>query len=217
MRKTPREVSSVLDKASFRLNKTQKSVLVGTLLGDGGIRYRGKECRLHIKHSINQLPFVDYKREVFCNITSMEVRKFSQTFGKKDYVFAEFVTLTHSEFTKYYRLFYPFLKKQVPNNIDTLLVDPLSLAVWFMDDGSAEYAGASLQTHSFTKKDVESLINCIRENFNIDASKRLNKGRWIIYFPKASMSRLREVIEKYMLKEFMYKLEPYSVRKSLTP
>ena len=217
MRTIPREVNSFLDKTSFRLNKIQKSVLIGTLLGDGGVRYRGRECRLHIKHSINQLSFVNYKRKVFCNITLMKVRRFSQTIGEKDYSFAEFVTLTHSEFTKYYHLFYPSLKKQVPNNINSLLIDPLSLAVWFMDDGSADYAGASLQTHSFTKKDVERLMECIVMNFNIDVTKRLNKGKWIIYFPKASMGRLREVIEKYMLKEFMYKLKPYSVRKSLTP
>lgn len=147
----------------------------------------------------------------------MKVRKFSQTVGNKNYNFAEFVTLTHPEFTKYFRLFYPFNKKQVPKNIDDLLVNPLSLAIWFMDDGSAEYAGASLQTHSFTKEDVEKLMKCIKLNFKIDVIKRLNKGKWIIYFPKASMSRLQKATERYMLKEFMYKLKPYSVRKSLTP
>lgn len=217
MRTIPREVNSILNKTRFKLSKIQKNVLIGTLLGDGGIRFRGKNCRLHIKHSANQLPLINYKRKVFFNITSMKVRKFSQTVGNKNYNFAEFVTLTHPEFTKYFHLFYPFNKKQVPKNIDDLLVNPLSLAIWFMDDGSAEYAGASLQTHSFTKEDVEKLMKCIKLNFKIDVIKRLNKGKWIIYFPKASMSRLQKATERYMLKEFMYKLKPYSVRKSLTP
>lgn len=217
MRTTPREVNLSFRKALFRLSKIQADVLIGTLLGDGAVKFRGKECRLHIKHSANQLPLVNYKREVFSNITSMPVRKFTQIVGERDYSFAEFVTLTHPEFTKYYHLFYPLGKKLVPKNIDTLLINPLSLAMWFMDDGAAEYAGASLQTHSFTANDVERLMKCIKLNFKIDVTKRLNKGKWIIYFPKASMSRLRKATGKYMLKEFIYKLKPYSVRKSLTP
>ena len=207
MRTTPREVNFVLEKI-------QKNVLIGTLLGDGAVKYRGKECRLHIKHSANQLPLVNYKRKVFRNITRMKVRKFKQKVGEKDYVFAEFVTFTNPEFTKYRNLFYPSGKKIVPKNIKQLLVDPLSLAVWFMDDGSAEYAGASLQTHCFTESGVERLMSCLKLNFKIKTTKRLNKGKWIIYFPKKSMPDLRKIIGKKILKEFKYKLEPYSERRS---
>jgi len=207
MRTTPREVNFVLEKI-------QKNVLIGTLLGDGAVKYRGKECRLHIKHSANQLPLVNYKRKVFRNITRMKVRKFKQKVGEKDYVFAEFVTFTNPEFTKYRNLFYPSGKKIVPKNIKQLLVDPLSLAVWFMDDGSAEYAGASLQTHCFTESGVKRLMSCLKLNFKIKTTKRLNKGKWIIYFPKKSMPDLRKIIGKKILKEFKYKLEPYSERRS---
>lgn len=81
-----------------------------------------------------------------------------------------------------------------------------------MDDGSAEYAGASLQTHSFTEKEVNRLVEVIKRNYEIDAGKRLNKGKWVIYFPKASMPKLRKAIWHYMLKDFRYKLCPYSER-----
>ena len=144
----------------------------------------------------------------------MKVRKFKQKVGEKDYVFAEFVTFTNPEFTKYRNLFYPSGKKIVPKNIKQLLVDPLSLAVWFMDDGSAEYAGASLQTHCFTESGVKRLMSCLKLNFKIKTTKRLNKGKWIIYFPKKSMPDLRKIIGKKILKEFKYKLEPYSERRS---
>lgn len=210
MRTIPREVD-------FVLNKIQTSVLIGTLLGDGGVNYRGKECRLHIKHSANQLPLVNYKRKVFSNITRMKVRKFTQKVGEKDYIFAEFVTFTNSEFTKYRKLFYPSGKKVIPKNIKQLLIDPLSLAVWFMDDGSAEYAGASLQTHCFTETEVKQLMSCLKLNFKIKTTKRLNKGKWIIYFPKDSLPDLKRIIGNKILKEFEYKLKPYSKRKKSTP
>lgn len=212
MRTTPREVCFKSIKALFKLDEIQRNVLIGTALGDGGLRYRGKECRLHIKHSFNQISLVKYKRRVFKNITSMGISVFTQTIGGRDYSFAEFVTLTHPEFTKCYNLFYSSSKKIVPKEIDRLLIDPLSLAVWLMDDGAADHAGASLQTHSFTKVEVETLIKVLKSNFKLDVTKRMNKGKWIIYFPKASMERLHKIVDRHMLEDFRYKLVPYSLR-----
>ena len=211
MRTTPREVYLII-KSSFNLSSVQKDVLIGTLLGDGGIRLKGRFARLHIKHSSNQLSLVKYKKKIFKNITTMRVRVFKQKVGDKDYNFAEFVTLTHPDFLEFYNLFYFRSKKIVPKNIKTLLTSTLSLAMWFMDDGSAEYAGASLQTHSFTRPEVDLLRSAIKLNFRIETTKRLNKGKWIIYFPKASLPRLEKVIGKYILPEFKYKLIPYSIK-----
>ncbi len=211
VRTIPREVYLNL-KSSFKLNINQKAVLLGTLLGDGGIRLKGKFARLHIKHSLNQLPLVKYKQQAFSNITTMGISVFKQRVGKTDYNFAEFVTLTHPEFLEYYRLFYPAGRKTVPKNIGHFLMNPLSLAVWIMDDGSAEYAGVSIQTHSFELKEVDLLRETLINNFNVETGRRLNKNKWIIYFPKASLSKLRDLIDKFILEEFKYKLIPYSFR-----
>lgn len=208
----PREVSLSEKKALFQLSELQEAVLVGTLLGDANLRYRGKWCRLHIKHAASQLPLVRYKRKIFEDITKMGVREFSQRVGIKDYNFAELVTLTHPIFSLYYELFYREEKKVVPQNISNLLVDPRGLAVWLMDDGSAEYAGASLQTHGFSLADVTRLMKAIQDNFGIKVQKRRNKGKWIIYFPKSSMEKLKLTVQEYVLPEFRYKLQPYSIR-----
>ena len=213
MRTIPREVCQKR-KDAFSLSNKQKSVLVGTLLGDGGLRYRGLNSRLHIKHSFTQVEYVRYKHQVFSEITSMPVRIFAQIVGTKNYSFAEFVTLTHPIFTLYHGLFYPKGKKIIPNNIWELLTDPLSLAIWIMDDGSAEYAGLSLQTHSFSKREVSILIKVIKRNFGLLANMRLNRGRWIIYFPKHQMDNLRKVAEAFMLPQFLYKLIPYQTRQT---
>lgn len=210
---TPREVYSKY-KSSFTLSQLQRDVLVGTLLGDGGVRFRGNDCRLHVKHAIRQLSLVNYKRQIFADITRMGVSVFSQAVGQKVYQFAEFVTLTHPEFTRYYRLFYPSSRKIVPAIVGQLLVNPISLAVWFMDDGSADYAGAQLATHSFTEAEVEKLMKVIKASFDIETTKKLNKGKWVIYFPKASMPKLQQTVGDYLLEDFKYKLIPYSVRMS---
>lgn len=211
MRTTPREVFNSL-KSKFSLNPVQTSVLVGTLLGDGSIQKRKVDARLHIKHSLNQLSLVVYKRNIFSNITSMPVRVFKQKVGKRNYNFAEYVTLTHPEFTRFHNIFYRKGKKVVPQNIKDLL-DALSLAVWIMDDGSSEYAGLSIQTHSFTKREVDILLRTINGNFGIKVNKRMNKGRWIIYFSKENLPKLVKVVGKYILPKFKYKFQPHHLKK----
>jgi len=201
---TPREVC---------LDEIQRSVLIGTLLGDGGLRYRGKNCRLHVKHAEWQLPLVQYKYSIFQNIVSMKVNRFEQEVNGKKYRFAEFVTRTNIELTKYYHVFYKNGKKGVPVNIGDLLTSPLSLAMWFMDDGSAEYAGVSFQTHSFAMREVRRLRSCLKESFGLEATLRKNKGRWILYLPKRSLPRFRDLIQDYVLDEFRYKLTPYFEKK----
>lgn len=209
MRTIPREVCF--------LSKTQENVLIGTILGDGGLRYKGNNCRLHIKHAGWQLPLVQFKYQTFGNFVSMKVREFSQSVFGRNYRFAEFVSKTSPEFTRFYHLFYKDGKKIIPTNINKLLTDPLSLAVWFMDDGSAEYAGASLQTHCFTKSEVETLQFCLERNFRLATTKRMNKGSWVIYIPKNSLDRWKELVESQILALFNYKLKPYSIRKKSNP
>ncbi len=185
---------------------------MGTLLGDGSLQPRKKFARLHIKHALKQLSLVDFKRSVFAEITNMKVRQFQQEVKGKKYYFAEFVTLTHKVFSDFYDCFYPNGHKEVPKNIGQLLVDPVSLAVLIMDDGSAESAGLSISTHSFSKRGVKLLSQTIQNNFGISSNLRMNKGKHILYFSKASMGLLRKLIDDLMLEDFKYKLVPYNER-----
>ena len=212
MRRTPREVFFKL-KQNFDLSKEQQAVLIGTVLGDGNLRFRGNECRLHIKHSFNQMKLCEYKRRVFAPITSMPVRVFKQKVANHDYWFSEFATLTHPVFTKYYKMFYPTGKKIIPTGIAEILVDPISLAVWIMDDGAAEYAGLSIQTHCFTSNEVDRLVGVIKDNFGIECLSRSNRGKRVIYFPKTSINRLKNLLDNYVIDEMKYKFVPYDQRK----
>lgn len=213
MRTIPREVQDFARiKDSFKLSEKQKSVLLGTLLGDGSLKLRGNYYRLHIKHSYKQISLVRYKREIFSNITNMPIRIFFQTVKDKNYKFCEFVTLTHPEFSKYRKLFYKDKKKVISQKLKQLLKSPLSLAMWFMDDGCAEYAGVSFNTQCFSLKEVRFLSQILKENFGLDSTIRKNKNGWIIYIPKNNLNKFTNIVKKYLLPGFLYKLEPYSTR-----
>ncbi len=135
----------------------------------------------------------------------MAVNKFEQLVEGKQYRFAQFVTLTHSAFTELRQMFYKNKRKIVPKNIDNLLMHPISLAVWIMDDGAKDNAGLTIQTHSFTSNEVKRLISVLKKNFNLIVTPRKNKGKIILYFPKSQMEKLWKIVEPYILPEYKYK------------
>lgn len=199
-------------KKRFKLSNEQLLALIGTLLGDGSLNKRGRFHRLHVKHSLKQISLVQHRRKIFANISSMPVRSFTQKVKGKTYKFCEFVTLTHSEFTRVHNWFYPNGKKHITKEILKKINHPICLANWFMDDGSAENAGLAMNTHCFTKTEVELLSKTMNRNFNLATNLRKNKGKWIIYVPKKDVAQFVQLTQPYILPEFEYKLVPYSQR-----
>jgi hypothetical protein len=213
MRTIPREVQSFANiKASFNLSNTQKAVLIGTLLGDASLQKRGNYHRLHIKHSKKQLPLVKYKHTIFSNITNMPIRVFTQKVGIKIYDSCEFVTLTHSVFSKFHQIMYPDNKKRITLDILEQFTNPLGLAVLYMDDGSAEYAGLAFNTQCFTKTELALFQKHLKSHFDLKTTIRKNKKGWIVYIPKKEVAYFKQLVQPYILPEFKYKLIPYSMR-----
>lgn len=93
-------------------------------------------------------------------------------------------------------------------------LSPLAVAVWFMDDGAADHAGLTLQTHGFERREVDLLVAALEERFGLATNPRSNKGRWLIYIRARSLRRFAELVEPHLLAELSYKLLP---RRSRTP
>jgi hypothetical protein len=117
-----------MDNIVGSLTQFQKSVIVGTLLGDGYARIvKGRrDALLEINHSYSQKEYVDWKYSVLKNISKSapRIRR-----GNNSRIAYRFYTRQHPEITKLYHLFYKEGKKTVP----AITLDPLSLAVWFME------------------------------------------------------------------------------------
>ena len=200
------------------MDKTQESVLIGTMLGDGGLRYKGRNCRLHIKHAAWQLPLVQFKHEAFRSFVSMKIREFTQVVKGKRYSFAEFVSRINPDFTIFYNIFYRDGKKIVPKNIETLLTEPLSLAVWFMDDGTLDFrekdhCAFHLCTNCFSKREAEILTSVLLKNFGVIASVHYTlcrgKRHSRVYIGAQGRDRFIELISPYILSCFQYKLPKF--------
>ena len=139
------------------LSLEQRDILVGLLLGDGHLETRnnGQTYRLKVEHSDQQADYAQwlFKRfEHFCE--QKNVYKRIRSDGR---VSIGFTTAASDAFRFYAQQFYVAKTKRIPPLIQELL-SPISLAIWFMDDGSRKskkHKTYNIHTLGYTKSDLE--------------------------------------------------------------
>ena len=90
---------------------------------------------------------------------------------------------------------------------------PLTLAVWFMDDGCRSRTAVYLNTQQFDPASQETLLRLLREQFRLLREQwrieaRLNRDKQYhrIRLTVDGAKRLASMIEPLMLEELKYKL-----------
>ncbi|MBI2573815.1 MAG: hypothetical protein HYV78_00235 [Candidatus Wildermuthbacteria bacterium] len=214
MKATPREVERTrpitwsrklreLQTKLFSLDSTQEKVLFGTLLGDGCLisNAYGKNYRLQIAHATQQKKYVEWKHQVF-NQWCLSKPKFQRWTDSW-----QFRTISHPVFTGFHRLFYHETKKILPCNIEKIFVSPLSLAVWFMDDGTrGPTGGFTINTQNFTREENEILREVLKKNFGLETSLHRDRKYVRIYILPRSRERFIDLVEQFTISELKYKL-----------
>lgn len=122
------------------LTPLQRSLLIGSMLGDGGLQQlSGGTARFYEHHSVAQLPYLEWKRSVWGSQWASSVSPGNKTVRGTVFEGYRFTTVTHTDFMPWRLMFYPEGRsgsKQLPPELPDL-VDSFALAVWYMDDGSA--------------------------------------------------------------------------------
>lgn len=187
----------------LRLTRFQKEILIGTLLGDGCLEVNayGKNYRFMIGHQKKHKGYVEWKYHIFEEWCLSKPKFQSLTNSWR------FRTISHSIFTKFQKMFYRNGKKILPKEINRILKSPISLAVWFMDDGALgpKKRGLTLNTQNFTKEENKRLMKCLENNFCLNLSLHKDKKYWRIYILPKSVFQFRKRVEKFVLPEFKYK------------
>lgn len=119
-----------------------------------------------MKHKAAHESLALFKYEVFREFISMAPHRFDQRLRGQSYPCVQFVTRTRAEFCVWRQRFDEERRKIVPIDIDRDL-SPLALAVWIMDDGAADYAGLTLQSHSFTSDETNRLAAVLRAEYGL--------------------------------------------------
>ena len=190
------------------MKEETRSILVGTLLGDGHLdtQNKGRTYRLKIEHSIKQKDYTDWLYRNFKNWSLQMPKEKIKTVKGKTYTNYWFTTKGVGEFRFYGQQFYDGNRKIVPKIIHKMLT-PLALAVWFMDDGSAkskQHKALILNTQCFSRKDLKLLIGALMKCFEIEAKLRPQKEGFQLIIPRPE--KFIELIKPYLREEFYYKL-----------
>ncbi|OGE25921.1 hypothetical protein A3C26_03805 [Candidatus Daviesbacteria bacterium RIFCSPHIGHO2_02_FULL_39_12] len=189
----------LMDNTVGSLTEEQKSILIGTLLGDGTMRIK-KNAHLEINHCYAQRMLVDWMFSKFSSLVSTPP-KWRKGNGKREAY--RFATQKLPVFTPFYNQFYKNGKKIIPND---LKLNSLSLAVWFMDDGSKTYSSVYLNTQQFNLDEQIQLIGILKNQFGIEASLNKDKIYYRIRVRSQSIKKFIKLVEPFVLKEFRYKI-----------
>jgi hypothetical protein len=184
------------------LTQFQKSLIIGTVLGDGYLRIipGRNNAFLEINHSISQKEYADWK---YKNLKNICISAPTQRKGNGSRIAYRFYTRQNQELSKIYKRFYLNGKKIVPNNLE---IDKIALSVWFMDDGSK--CGKSnfyLNTQQFDQCDQLKLLACLKK-FGLIANLNKDKDYYRIRFLSSSISALKELLKNQIIPSMRYKL-----------
>jgi hypothetical protein len=149
------------------LSEVQHQIVVGTLLGDGAMRCK-TNALLEINHSAKQRVYVEWKYRQLADLVGTPPKERQGNGGR---VASRFVTRSLPALTPYYRLFYGNGRKSVPE----VELAPLTLAVWFMDDGCRSRTAVYLNTQQFDLASQETLLRLLREQWSIAGALNRDK------------------------------------------
>ena len=197
-------------KKSLSLSQRQREILIGVVLGDGHLEqlYTSTLARLKVEHSIKQKLYVDWLFNEFKDwVRSKPCVRNVSGFGKMHQNY-RFCTYGHELLGGFQHKFYVNRKKIVPNGLGKD-ISSLTLAVWYMDDGSIKshkHQGVFLNTQGFALKDIERLQNILKDKFSISSTTREEKNGRQIYLGSEHGRRFMVLIEPHMIFSMRYKI-----------
>lgn len=184
------------------LTSAQHAVLVGSLLGDGTLRKQGTRTNalLEVNHSFKHKEYVDWKWRHFHDVVLTHPRS---RIGTGTRVAYRFTTRSLPVFTDYYYWFYKTGRKNVPED---LKLNPVILAVWFMDDGTRSRSAVYLNTQQFSIEEQLLLQRLLKRSFNIDSTLNRDKQYWRLRIRTESTKKLVRIVSPFIVPCFQYKL-----------
>jgi hypothetical protein len=211
----PREAGRITYSTKIRemkktsLSEYQKTVLIGTILGDACLESNWSKTnyRLQVRQSKEQEAYVSWKYEIFKDFVLTPPQHYKTTNS------VWFRTISHPDITKFYLEFYPHGKKIIPlDTIAELLQNPLTIAVWFMDDGNivrrkGKIQGYHLNTQSFSQEENELLSSVLRSTYGISCSVEKNHTYFrLAIYRQYDRERFVELIREYIQPSMQYKI-----------
>jgi len=209
-----REGDAVLHRVQHRLSDFQWQVVLGGLMGDGALSPTRSVlgARYRFGHGVKQTDYADWKASHFQNLTV------SRSMNGKNAVFYDVQPL--NELADLRKAVYVAGKKVLSHDYLKRLT-PLSIAIWYQDDGTfaIRSKGVQKRTRGGTgRSDIcvqamdegsrVRLRDHLADTWGIHAKLIQRAGKAVMVFPTAETTKLHALIADYVHPSMDYKLLP---------
>lgn len=211
-------------RGSEELTEAQAfQVFDGVMLSDGGLSLHSRNGRLDIATSDENhtKPHEDWLLLIGEALNTLGVellsghpRPFNLPRGGKPFSGYRLTTKASPVLTSQFSRWYPGGRKEVPED---LLLTPITLAHWFMGDGSSGWRGLiaigiELATSAFSDRSVQTLENKLAAlglyTCEPHMDGRLAKGsRKSIVIAQGSVNDFMKTVEPFIVPSFTYKIK----------
>jgi recombination protein RecA len=206
----------VMQGVTQRLSDTQWQVLLGGLMGDGALSptRSGHGARFRWGHSAKQTEYADWKASMFANVNV------SRSTNARGAVFHDLQPLP--ELAELRESVYIGGRKVLSDDYLKRLT-PLSLAVWYMDDGTFALRSKGLQARTeggsgrseicveaFSADSRIRLRDHLADTWGIESTLTVRGARQIsvLEFPTAETAKLHALVAPFVHPSMEYKLLP---------
>ena len=202
------------------LSQNEKQILMGGLLGDS--YYNKSKNAIRFYHSLKQLEYLKWKYNFFINNTNNICRNIyshSRVINDKEYYSCSFEIYNKKHCIDDFML---YIKKNLYSNDGRKKIslkylnelNPLGLAVWWMDDGciclSKRNRYGKLATECFNYEENILIQKYFKNKWDIDVSVCIEKNKYyFIRFNVTAMKKLIKIIYKYVceIPNMIYKID----------
>lgn len=198
------------------LTPTQKAVLLGSMMGDGRLqKVSDTTADYHEFHSDAQAAYLDWKIQVWGKHFS-SVRPKTKSERGKVYTGRTMRTHTCHELLPYWKQFYPKGSgDKTFTEVDFTDFDALSLAVWFMDDGS-KVVDKGVRFHISPDVANQEVAVGLLQRFGLKPS--LYPDQEVIFLhDQDSLSLFLDLVSEHIHPSMTYKLDLVPRRRGSTP
>ena len=180
------------------VSNRQIEILVGCLLGDAYLTKLGK---IQVEQCYKQKDYIDWKYHELASI-SYGLPKEVVRFEKADNRVTKSLRFWTRQYFRVWRnIFYRDNHKVYPKALSKL-ISPLSIAVWYMDDGYHKDKNCVLSTESFDLEGRKQLAKKLQDS-GVEVILR-KSGK--LKIRTKSLLRFFELIRPYIHKSMAYKL-----------
>ena len=197
---------------TIKMNKIQRQLLLGTLLGDS---WKGPNGQISGSHGSKQHQYFQFKTKILGSFISKTSRQDKKVEGKfKARTVYHYSTIACPETREIIDLLYRGDSKRHLTREYLDLFDEFSVAVWYFDEGSLGRKGnklfAVISMNRYTEEEVELAAEWFRERWGLHVTKgsASRKGQFILRFSPNSTLDLLRMTAPYAVECMQYKVNP---------